>query len=320
MDNFKRYFGAIPSPKDERDYPLAMSAKVSGLVTLPPKYECIRQRVLNQGNIGSCVGHAFASAVESAMYHDRGYSIPMSAGSIYQNRSAEHWQGEGMYPRNACEILLKKGIVPEREFSYNEAYTKADKHRFKASPRFRIARYISLYNLEEIKRFVYEADCYVPITIWVFSGDLHLNKDNSLHYNTAWGSRSDSSHEVCIIGYDDTYTNLDGSKGRLIAQNSWGTSWGDGGYFYIPYNVFYCFFVEAQGIEADYEVYLEHEIGTKNARFCGEDLQLPIESYLAGAGYTMYPLRHLNETFGYEVEWDKSRPSMCKITAKIREE
>ena len=39
-------------------------------------------------------------------------------------------------------------------------------------------------------------------------------------------------HAVCLVGYDD---NLSG--GRFIVRNSWGTSWADRGYFYMPYQV-----------------------------------------------------------------------------------
>jgi C1A family cysteine protease len=37
-------------------------------------------------------------------------------------------------------------------------------------------------------------------------------------------------HAVCLVGYNDTTQ-------RFIARNSWGTSWGDQGYFYMPYQV-----------------------------------------------------------------------------------
>jgi C1A family cysteine protease len=37
-------------------------------------------------------------------------------------------------------------------------------------------------------------------------------------------------HAVLLVGYDKT-------KKVFIARNSWGTSWGDSGYFYIPFNV-----------------------------------------------------------------------------------
>ena len=39
-------------------------------------------------------------------------------------------------------------------------------------------------------------------------------------------------HAVAVVGYDD---NLNG--GRFICRNSWGTNWGDHGYFYMPYQV-----------------------------------------------------------------------------------
>lgn len=35
-------------------------------------------------------------------------------------------------------------------------------------------------------------------------------------------------HAVCIVGYDD-------SRQIFIMRNSWGSSWGDNGHFYLPY-------------------------------------------------------------------------------------
>jgi C1A family cysteine protease len=35
-------------------------------------------------------------------------------------------------------------------------------------------------------------------------------------------------HAVLAVGYDD-------AKQRFTVQNSWGTSWGDKGFFYMPY-------------------------------------------------------------------------------------
>ena len=37
-------------------------------------------------------------------------------------------------------------------------------------------------------------------------------------------------HAVCLVGYDN-------NTSRFIARNSWGTGWGDNGYFYMPYQV-----------------------------------------------------------------------------------
>jgi hypothetical protein len=46
-------------------------------------------------------------------------------------------------------------------------------------------------------------------------------------------------HAVCCVGYDDNHTgNYDGSKGAFKFRNSWGTGWGAGGYWWMPYNYF----------------------------------------------------------------------------------
>jgi hypothetical protein len=36
-------------------------------------------------------------------------------------------------------------------------------------------------------------------------------------------------HAICVVGFDD-------SKQWFICRNSWGTEWGIGGYFYMPYS------------------------------------------------------------------------------------
>lgn len=42
-------------------------------------------------------------------------------------------------------------------------------------------------------------------------------------------------HAVALVGYDDNKVMPDGSKGAFLVRNSWGTSWGIKGYFYMPY-------------------------------------------------------------------------------------
>ena len=44
------------------------------------------------------------------------------------------------------------------------------------------------------------------------------------------GDSVEGGHAVMCVGYDD-------KKQLFIVRNSWGTSWGDKGYFYMPYQV-----------------------------------------------------------------------------------
>lgn len=43
-------------------------------------------------------------------------------------------------------------------------------------------------------------------------------------------------HAVALVGYDDNKVMPDGSKGAFLVRNSWGTNWGQAGYFWMAYN------------------------------------------------------------------------------------
>ncbi len=61
---------------------------------------------------------------------------------------------------------------------------------------------------------------------------------NGTYYYDGAGS---SNHEVLVVGWDDAFSHDlfspdAGTNGAWIVKNSWGTGWGDGGYFHLSYN------------------------------------------------------------------------------------
>jgi hypothetical protein len=52
------------------------------------------------------------------------------------------------------------------------------------------------------------------------------------------GARLLGGHAVPIIGYNDTFDYGGATTGAFYVQNSWGTSWGQNGYFWLPYPVY----------------------------------------------------------------------------------
>jgi C1A family cysteine protease len=63
-----------------------------------------------------------------------------------------------------------------------------------------------------------------------FSGFSSYDGTGVLYYT----GTNNCTHAVTIIGWDDDMEHA-GGKGAWIAKNSWGTGWGDSGYFYIAY-------------------------------------------------------------------------------------
>ena len=55
-----------------------------------------------------------------------------------------------------------------------------------------------------------------------------------------YDGNSGTNHGVLIVGWDDTYAAANfatdpGGDGAFIVKNSWGSTWGSGGYFYVSY-------------------------------------------------------------------------------------
>lgn len=63
---------------------------------------------------------------------------------------------------------------------------------------------------------------------------------NSSSYAYYFNDSEPINHDICLVGWDDNYSRMNfltppPGDGAFIVRNSWGTDWGDGGYFYMSY-------------------------------------------------------------------------------------
>lgn len=316
----QRATGALPSPKDDRDYPVTAS-RAAGRLDIPSKHICPLQTVKDQGSVGACVAFSLSSVIESLMYKDRGYAIPISPGYIYLNMGPDDYKGYGRYPREVLKRLQKVGCVPHREFYHlSEATTTSCPSIKDCNPRFQIGNYYCIYTPEQAKQFIANEDTYISITVHCNTG-LACSKYNGEYIIEALPNVQvgKSSHQVCIVGYDDNFVASGGSKGAFLIQNSWGDGWGDAGYAWLLYKDYYTFVIEAWGIEAEYRQIMHHNIGTDNFTINGIEAKMDTPSRLID-DCTMMHIRSVTETRGDNVIWSPSSPSEWIIEFRANEE
>lgn len=227
----KHIYNWVPDLPDHRDFVFAPrpTITVPTLIDLrglmPPVYD--------QGELGSCTANAWGGATEF-LWMKKGLNIVPSRLFVYYcERAIENTIGDdsGAQLRDGAKALAKWGVCYETEWPYDVAqfatvptsqcYIDAEKHK--------AVLYHSIpQNLKSIKSAL--ASGYpVPFGISVYeSFESDAVAANGIVPLPLLTEQLLGGHAVLIVGYDD-------SKQWFIVRNSWGSGWGDQGYFYLPY-------------------------------------------------------------------------------------
>lgn len=203
--------------------PLPKEASLEAL--MPPVYD--------QGNIGSCTANAGCGAFDYKWKVQHGQFAFPSRLDLYQNElkhDGNFPKDEGSYTSTIAWVLTFTGVCREKTWPYipsNLAAT-APSCAAKERPTYRAMKYYDVDTKDgvSIKQAVANAKLPVPFGAVVFKQIFDVSKQNPLIAMPKGVPAG--GHEMVIVGYDD-------ARQCYRVRNSWGTSWGDGGYAWIPY-------------------------------------------------------------------------------------
>ena len=187
--------------------------------------------VYNQGDLGSCTANAVAAAFEYKEVTKDDYIKPSRLFIYYNERVLENTvlYDSGATIRDSIKTLHKTGVCSETDWPYIIS-------KFSYRPTsvcYKTARKISQYKKLEHSIDDFKS-CLRMGLPFVFGFTVYESFKNDNVAKTGimpipkQGEKLLGGHAVMAVGFDNI-------RQVFIIRNSWGSEWGDSGYFYMPY-------------------------------------------------------------------------------------
>lgn len=177
--------------------------------------------VKDQGGCGSCVAFGVTAVIESMVRLEHGITVDLSEADLYfggGRRCADGWQ-----PDDALNRVADHGEPLEHEFPYVDHDTPFTAVPDRDLMSVGITSHHAINDIDDRKSYL---DAIGPM-VACFDVYEDFGRYSSGVYRHVTGNKV-GGHCVQVIGYDD-------DAQCWICKNSWGTGWGDQGFFRIAY-------------------------------------------------------------------------------------
>jgi len=186
--------------------------------------------IRNQEQCGSCWAFSAAEVLSDRVAIASGKPSPvLSPEDLVSCDSGDMGCRGGQLPK-AWEYLKNTGIVTDSCFPYSAGAGKAPTCETKCadSKPFAKTKATSVFAITSVPNMMKEISTNGPIQVAFLVYKSLMNYKTGIYSKHIWEILPEGGHAVKIVGYGK-----DAGKDYWIVANSWGTTWGDEGFFKI---------------------------------------------------------------------------------------
>ena len=224
---------------NEADHTLSINLRVTSTPSQPLNidHRSTCPDVYKQGSIGSCSAQVLCCVFYHNLkkFHYDNIFNPSRLFLYYNTRAMKHSidYDNGGSIRDALKAFHEYGICPETSWEYDidnlkitppeEAYLFAQDYTG-----IIYARVPQILN--QLKQ------CLIDGYLFVFGMAVHSNFESQIVETTGRGLQQPTINDIYLGGHAACAVGFNENERVFIVRNSWGTEWGDQGYFYMPYD------------------------------------------------------------------------------------
>jgi len=222
-----------------RSMEMSLKAEAIGIAGVPAAYDLrdvvgknFVTPIKDQGNCGSCVSFGTVATVESQMrvqLSNPDLEVDLSEAHMFfcHGRDRNANCDTGWTPNQAFDAFKSKGVTNESCYPYQLGLSKRDCSGLCSNwteSAVKITGYTNLTrNIAKIKKWISTTG---PVCACLIVYEDFFNYKSGIYKNLT--GNYVGGHCVAIVGYND-------DPGYWICKNSWGTNWGEQGFFRIAY-------------------------------------------------------------------------------------
>ncbi|PWB86903.1 C1 family peptidase [Methanobrevibacter thaueri] len=199
-------------------------------------------RVKNQGSMGSCWAFGAAGAFESSYLIATGIELDVSENNIkslclpYSEYGQTSTTEAGNMVITAAYFVSWLGAINTTDDIYDELGKVSGLQYGPDAVRTVNAVFINIKDKNAIKEYL---TTHGAMNMFLYGADSR-DPSYSQIYKSVYNNKYGGNHYVTLVGWNDSFSKNHFStpapgNGAWICKNSWGSEWGDGGYFYVSY-------------------------------------------------------------------------------------